>query len=643
MKRILTCLLVFLGFVALSQQPFIKKINDANYGYALKVLPTNDLGWVVFSLDGLKLTKFNSCGNMVWSKKYTILNTTYHADIKTTPSGGFVLLGSATTGAAITSIDTTGNVVWSKVFELNNYSQYLYTIDVDAAGNLVYDSNVSDDTGTGNINNMLCKLDPAGNVIWAKIYNHGGIWGGSILTSDNGILMRTGDTFIKTDNNGAVLWTSKCLTGFYNYFAPIEVSDGYIFTKYDPSAATKNICFYKLDLQGNLVWGGGKLSNYEGVPPTLKRKQNGNIFGIFNYNNYPTIVEFDKDLNVIAENSFSSNLPVINLMGKDACFTTDQFPIIVGSATDGLTMPFVIKTSKKYAIDCEINPVSISFNPSPITQSFDNTFANSIIITSGNNTASSVDFINTTIDICAIANTLIIGHDTTICEGESLLLKNNSGNDFDNYLWSTGQTTPGINVHLQGIYWLKASNHCDNIWQTDTFKLTVKPAVVARLGADIVKCENTTLLLSAPNASTCKYSWSNGSTNHSIEVVEDGIYWLTIENDNGCKSTDTIQVNHIKCECSVYLPNSFTPNGDGLNDVFKPVYHCDFKEYSLQIFNRWGELLFETNDPEAIWNGYYHGQLVKEDIYNYIVNYTPDIKNSINSRSSKKGIVAVIY
>ena len=641
MKRIITCLFVFLSFVALPQRAFIKKINDTNYGYTLRVLSTSDLGWVVFSLDGLKLTKFNSCGSIEWSKKYTIANSTSHADFKNTPSGGFVLLSYTSSGTAITSIDASGNVLWSKVVSLSNYSQYVYTINADAAGNLVYDSNISDNAG--NIHNMICKLDASGNLLWAKTYNHGGIWGGSLVTSDNGILMRTGDVFIKTDNNGNVSWTSKCMAGFYNYLAPIEVSDGYIFTKYNSSGTIKNICFYKLDLQGNLVWGSGKLSNYAGVPPVLKRKQNGNIAGLFNDNNYPTIIEFDKDLNVVAENAYSSNLPVTGMLGKDACFTTDQFPVMTGSTSDGSSTPFVIKTSKTYALDCEITPISMIFDPSPITQSFDNTLVNTISVTSSNLTASSVNVANTTTDICLAANTLALGNDTTICEGESLMLKNTSGNEFDHYLWSTGQTTPGIQVQQQGAYWLKAFNACDNIWQTDTFKLTVKPAIVARLGDDIIKCDDALTLLSVPNAANCQYSWSNGGSSHSIEVTEAGTYWLSIENGNGCKSTDTIQVEYIKCECSVFVPNSFTPNSDGLNDVFKPVYYCDFKEYNLKIVNRWGELLFETNDPEATWNGYYRGHLVKGDVYNYILNYTPDIKNSINHHSSKKGMVTVIY
>ena len=74
---------------------------------------------------------------------------------------------------------------------------------------------------------------------------------------------------------------------------------------------------------------------------------------------------------------------------------------------------------------------------------------------------------------------------------------------------------------------------------------------------------------------------------------------------------------------SFYLPNAFTPNGDGLNDEFKPVQRYDFvKTYHLYIYNRWGQLLFETSDINTGWDGNFKGEPVQQGTYVYKIVYT---------------------
>lgn len=87
-------------------------------------------------------------------------------------------------------------------------------------------------------------------------------------------------------------------------------------------------------------------------------------------------------------------------------------------------------------------------------------------------------------------------------------------------------------------------------------------------------------------------------------------------------SNDTIVAHFIPQDFSMYIPNSFTPNADGMNDVFKPIgYAIDIEEYSLQIFNRWGNMVFETDDPEKVWTGEHAGgdYYVEDETYVYIL------------------------
>src|SRR6185369_12401213 len=104
--------------------------------------------------------------------------------------------------------------------------------------------------------------------------------------------------------------------------------------------------------------------------------------------------------------------------------------------------------------------------------------------------------------------------------------------------------------------------------------------------------------ISAPPCDSCQYAWNTGSSEQTIVISEQGQYWLQVINGNGCLTDDTVEVIDGKCECSVYLPSAFTPNHDGRNEFFQPVYYCDVQDYNLKIFNRWGQLIYEAGKIE---------------------------------------------
>ncbi|HQQ94961.1 MAG TPA: gliding motility-associated C-terminal domain-containing protein, partial [Bacteroidia bacterium] len=82
-----------------------------------------------------------------------------------------------------------------------------------------------------------------------------------------------------------------------------------------------------------------------------------------------------------------------------------------------------------------------------------------------------------------------------------------------------------------------------------------------------------------------------------------------------CRDT-IMKVIKVESDFTAYIPNAFTPNGDGLNDTFYPVMR-GVKKFELQIFDRWGTLIFATNTSEKVWDGTYQGQDCKQDVYNY--------------------------
>jgi gliding motility-associated-like protein len=115
---------------------------------------------------------------------------------------------------------------------------------------------------------------------------------------------------------------------------------------------------------------------------------------------------------------------------------------------------------------------------------------------------------------------------------------------------------------------------------------------------------------------------------------------LTSSTSNDCKDWMTKWVE-VKNDFNVSIPNTFTPNYDGLNDIFIPVftsYGFDQRSYQLEIFDRWGSLLFTTNDYKKGWDGIYKGEVVKEDVYVYRIRF----KTSDGTSFEKYGHVTLL-
>lgn len=127
-----------------------------------------------------------------------------------------------------------------------------------------------------------------------------------------------------------------------------------------------------------------------------------------------------------------------------------------------------------------------------------------------------------------------------------------------------------------------------------------------------------------PNVTGNDYLWSPSEglscitcLNPTVDVKQTTTYTLTVTTPDCGISKDSIT---IFIDGILYVPNSFTPNGDGINDIFY-AYGQDIVEFNLQIFDRWGELLFEANDIDEGWNGYYKDILAKTETYVWKIKY----------------------
>lgn len=120
--------------------------------------------------------------------------------------------------------------------------------------------------------------------------------------------------------------------------------------------------------------------------------------------------------------------------------------------------------------------------------------------------------------------------------------------------------------------------------------------------ADTTKCDYSTISLLGQTGFPA-YLWSNGVNTSTIAVMNPGTYSLQITDTNGCKASASATVTDSSCPQYVYLPNAFTPNHDGRNDLFRPKFAGPTGGFRFAVYDRWGRLMFETKDPTVGWDG----------------------------------------
>ena len=133
------------------------------------------------------------------------------------------------------------------------------------------------------------------------------------------------------------------------------------------------------------------------------------------------------------------------------------------------------------------------------------------------------------------------------------------------------------------------------------------------------------------------------SNNITVKPVETTEYTVEVKSQGGCKAKDKVTVFVICSGANVFIPNTFSPNGDGANDKFYPRGKGLFKVKAFRIFNRWGELVFMKNDfmpndENAGWDGTYKGQRLNPDVY----VYTVDIQCNSSNTLALKGNITLI-
>lgn len=217
-----------------------------------------------------------------------------------------------------------------------------------------------------------------------------------------------------------------------------------------------------------------------------------------------------------------------------------------------------------------------------------------------------------------------LGNDTSFCEKTNFLI--DAYHNGYSYTWQNESHESYFETDTAGIYFVHVKNS-DGCINSDTIILNIILNPKFEFGNDTTICEGHYYTL-FPNLKDATYLWQDGNTDSIYFVGETGLYSLTAKNKCGIWS-DSITVNFEYCG-PVYIPNIFSPNEDGINDIFK-IKGIDKENWSLKIYNRWGNEIFYSPDYLNDWKA----KNIGSGVYYYILS-NPE------KRQTYKGTVRII-
>ncbi len=204
-----------------------------------------------------------------------------------------------------------------------------------------------------------------------------------------------------------------------------------------------------------------------------------------------------------------------------------------------------------------------------------------------------------------------LGAARNICQGQNLTL--NPGN-FSSYVWQDLSTQQNFTASIPGLYKVRVTNqfNCSAVASVALNKIVPQPQNFLTTGKQL--CTGDVLKLNVPGYKN--YLWSTGEVSEQIEIRKPGVYFLNVISADDCTGSDTVTIIEINC-MPVNVPNAFTPNKDGKNDIFKPAINREITAYQLKIFNRLGQQVFASFNYEEGWNGEFKQQPQQGGSYVY--------------------------
>jgi gliding motility-associated-like protein len=198
----------------------------------------------------------------------------------------------------------------------------------------------------------------------------------------------------------------------------------------------------------------------------------------------------------------------------------------------------------------------------------------------------------------------------------------------DQLTWQDGSNAPTMIADTEQTYSLQITNACGVA--TDELTLSIDNNVpVVLLDPEIVWCPGEFLILDVAQSFPAVYSWNTGAQTPSLTIVTEGTYAVTVTAPCAADSgnTDVHSIDDCFPKIDFYLPNVFSPDNSGINDIFRLEISEDVELTAVQgnIFDRWGSLVFSSTAIPFVWSGDFNGQLLNPGVYCYQIHATYEL------------------
>jgi len=238
---------------------------------------------------------------------------------------------------------------------------------------------------------------------------------------------------------------------------------------------------------------------------------------------------------------------------------------------------------------------------------------------------------------------LTTSKDTVVCAGNSVQLTANGSN---NYAWSPAVSVDSsngsfvtVNPKSTTTYTVSGISSSNCSLATATVTVNTFPTFTATaIQNNPASCgdDNGTAIVNATGGTgTFNYDWSNGTTGNVNFDLFEGTYYVKVTDNNNCT---VIASATISDSLNFFIPNAFSPNGDGENDILYIHPEACIIQIQLQIYDRWGELVFSTLNPEQGWDGKFNGSYENTGVFIYYLRGTLNSGKSFN----KKGNITLL-
>jgi gliding motility-associated-like protein len=562
--------------------------NTRFFGF-YKMAPAPDGGWAVAGCDSatgvIQVLRFDSCGDIYWSKNLEAVlspRPSRCSDLFFDHSGqlvvGAVALGSSVGFFFVFKLAEDGTLRWTRSWQADRFGFGVFSMGAMPSGNYFF-------TGTNNTpagpKDFVGVLDTSGDLQTVRTYfrssqGHSCI---GIALQNGHLLVRRGPVWYEIDPmQGTVFWVRSLGAPLFNHCIPLELEQGFLVI--GQFSDSQNL--------------------YSGVPvffdPDGKVSRLGDMFrangGTFS-------------------NTTNMQIRRVSALpdGNFVTVTTDSLPrgyvSVVVFSPDGTLIQQTL-----------INP---SINGAPL-------FSHDYCLLPDGTLAIAANAGG----CLAVIKTLPVTN--LLCDAlphkypvpyQNFLSENAISITVDTFPFEPLLLPFSISEHDPGrVVW------CDD------------KALLPDLDTFLEACPGDSTLADAKYPGATKYSWENGSDAAAVYLRpgQERVATVTI----GCDAYRHRFISTIKsdCPCPLIIPNAFTPDLDGINDVFLPVNTCGFSEFRLSVFNRWGQLVFFSDQPGSGWDGTFDGVQVPSDVYVFVLDFRADVPDATVQR--RKGGVTLL-